>query len=72
MCWSHHKVVLVCICMGIGTTPPAPTFIIHSSKLNSAHSRSMTSAWVMMDFMEKKGLKLEDLGEKSLILVLKS
>lgn len=72
VCWWHHKVILVCMgCMGIRTTPPAPSFIIHSSKLNSAHSRSMTSAWVMLNLMEKKGLKLEDLGEKSLLVVLK-
>lgn len=72
MCWSHHKVILVCKgCAGIRTTPPAPTCIIHSSKLNSAHSRSVTSAWVMLNLMEKKGLKLEDLGEKSLLAVLK-
>lgn len=73
MCWFHHKVILVCMrCMGIRTTPPAPAFIIHSSKLNSAHSRSMTSAWVMLNLMEKKELKLEDLGEESLLVVLKS
>lgn len=73
MCWSHHKVILVCMgCVGTRTTPSAPTFIIHSSKLNSAHSRSMTPTWVMLNLMEKKGLKLEDLGEKSLLVVLKS
>lgn len=59
-------------CRGTRAAPPAPTCISRSSKLNSSHSKCMTSASVMLSLMEKKGVKLDDVGAKSLLAVLKS
>lgn len=52
-------------CRRTRAAPSAPVCIIHFSELNSSHF------WVMLSFMEK-GFKLDELGEKSLLVVLKS
>lgn len=65
---NHPRVHGVC---GNKNYFTSPNFHYPLLKLNSSHSRSMTSTWVTF-LMEKKALKLEDLGEKSLVVVLKS